>query len=151
MKKMWFVLLSLATTLPIQATAAPPKTLQDLLPGIQWEKRVLTLDCDCDGLNDSAYLGRFKGHIFVGFASGADSSVDLLEFSVSPGLQQAICAEPAKLEVESLDYDPTNTIGKIEGFVRSKTCKGLRLSGGDCDAIHIFWNHKTKSLNWWRL
>ncbi len=151
MKKMLVVILLLGSTLPIHASAAPPKRLRDLLPGIQWEQQALTLDCDCDGRNDRAFLGRFKGRIFVGFASGAGSKVDLLEFSVNPNVQAAICSEPAKLEVESLDFDPTKSIGKVDGFVRSKTCQGLRLSGGGCDAIHIFWNRKTQALNWWRL
>lgn len=151
MNKVWFVSVLLGLTLPPQSSAVPPKQLRDLLPGIQWEKQALTLDCDCDGRNDRAYLGRFKGRVFVGFASGTGSKVDLLEFSVNPNVQAAICSEPAKLEVESLDVDPTRSIGKVDGFIRSKTCQGLRLSGGGCDAIHIFWNRKTKSLNWWRL
>lgn len=151
MIKIWLVILFLGLALPLTASAAPPKQLRDLLPSIQWEKQALTLDCDCDGRNDHAYLGRFKGRVFVGFASGTGSKVDLLDFSVNPNVQAAICSEPAKLEVESLDVDLTRTIGNIDGFVRSKTCQGLRLSGGGCDAIHIFWNRKTKSLNWWRL
>lgn len=151
MRKIWFLTLLLELALSMQASAAPPKQLRDLLPGIQWENQALTLDCDCDGRKDRAYLGRFKGRVFVGFASGTGSKVDLLEFSVNPNVQAAICSEPAKLEVESLDIDPSKTIGNIDGFVRSKTCQGLRLSGGGCDAIHIFWNRKTKSLNWWRL
>ena len=139
------------STAPGQSNAGPPKKLQDLLPGIQWETRVLTLDCDCDGKNDRVYLGRFKGNVFVGFVS-ATGSVDMLEFAVNPSVQRAICREPAKLDVESLDYDPTEAVGRIDGFVRSKTCKGLRLSGGGgCDHVHIFWNRKTGSLDWWRL
>lgn len=134
-----------------QGGTVPPKKLLDMVPGVQWDASVLTLDCDCDGRGDHAYLGRFKGHVIVGFASANGSTVDFLEFSVDAGVQKAICREPAKLEVESLDYDPTKAVGKLDGFVRSKTCKGLRLSGGECDAIHIFWNRKTKSLDWWRL
>jgi hypothetical protein len=149
--KMLFLILHIGAALPFQASSPPPKQLQDLLPGIQWEKQALTLDCDCDGRDDRAYLGRFKGRVFVGFAAGTGSKVDLLEFSVNPNVQAAICSEPAKLEVESLDIDPTRTMGNIDGFVRSKTCQGLRLSGGGCDAIHIFWDRKGNSLNWWRL
>jgi hypothetical protein len=56
------------------------------------------------------------------------------------------------LEIESLDYDPAeNGGGKLDGFERSRTFKGLRLSGGECDDVHLFWNHITKHLNWWRL
>lgn len=50
--------------------------------------------------------------------------VDLLEFSLNPNAQAAICSEPVKLEVESLDVDPTKSMGKIDGFVRSKACQG---------------------------
>jgi hypothetical protein len=24
------------------------------------------------------------------------------------------------------------------------------LSGGECDPIHIYWNHNTRRLEWWR-
>jgi len=68
------------------------------------------------------------------------------------GQQAAICSEPAKLEIESLDYEPAEDAGgKLEGFDRSRTVKGMRLSGGECDDVHLFWNHITKHLNWWRL
>ena len=26
----------------------------------------------------------------------------------------------------------------------------LGLTGGECDSIHLFWNHASKSLDWWR-
>ena len=121
----WLFGLLIGLVAPAQTGTAPPKILAELVPGVVWESRVLSLDCDCDGKPDRAYLGRFKGHVFVGFASANGSTVDFLEFAVDAGKQAAICREPAKLELESLDYDPTEAV--------------------------FFWNRKAKALDWWRL
>lgn len=49
-------------------------------------------------------------------------------------------------------YDLIEAFGENpEGFRQSKTCKGLRLTDGECDSMHIFWNHETKHIDWWRL
>jgi hypothetical protein len=119
---------------------------------IRWETwSVLRGDFDGDGRVDQALLGRGPKRVFVGVVYSSGGKPDILEFAISSGQQAAICSEPAKLEVESLDYDPSDTVGKLEGFERSRTAKGLRLSGGECDDVHLFWNHITKHLGWWRL
>jgi hypothetical protein len=121
-------------------------------PDIQWDaKSALRADFDCDGSLDEAFLGRSAGKVYVGVVRAGVEQPEILEFGVDPSRQAAICQEPAKLAIESLDYDPTEEVGRIDGFVRSRRCKGLVLSGGECDEIHLFWNHKTKHVTWWRL
>lgn len=125
--------------------------LSEAVPGVQWDaKSGLRADLDCDGRADQAFLGRNAGRVYVGLVRAAATKPEILDFAVDAGSQKAICAEPAKLVVESLNYDPTEAVGPIDGFRRSRTCKGLRLSGGECDSVHLFWNHASKSLDWWR-
>jgi hypothetical protein len=121
-------------------------------PEVRWDaKSGVRADFDCDERPDRAFLGRNAGRVYVGLVRAAGQKPEILEFAVSAAVQEAICAEPAKLAIESLDYDPTEAVGTIDGFRRSRTCKGLRLSGGECDSIHLFWNHASKSLDSWPL
>ena len=121
-------------------------------PAVRWDAASeVTADIDCDGRPDQALLGRSDGRVYVGLVASGQPRPEILGFSIGGGIQDAICAEPAVLRVESLDYDANKAVRRIDGFRRSKRCKGLRLSGGECDSIHFFWNHRTKELDWWRL
>jgi len=144
------------TTPSAEITSAQPlqpiQVLSAAAPDVAWSAGShLTADFDCDGRADHAFLGRSAGRVYVGLVRDASPEPEVLDFAVDSGVQAAICGEPAELAVESLDYDPTEAVGPIEGFMRSQSCKGLRLSGGECDSVHFFWNHKTRELNWWRL
>jgi hypothetical protein len=58
----------------------------------------------------------------------------------------------AELTVEGLDYDPNQDIGyELEGFQRSKSCKGLNLADGLTDSAHIYWNLKAHRFDDWTL
>ncbi len=121
-------------------------------PDVQWDaKSALRADFDCDGSLDEAFLGRAAGKVFVGVVRAGVEQPEILMFGVCGGSQSAICQEPAKLAIESLNYDPAKDIGAIEGFRPSRRCKALLLSGGECDPIHLFWNYKSMHLGWWRL
>jgi len=154
----WILLVAALLGLPAQSVTRQVtrdgalRQLSSARPDIRWDpKSGLIADFDCDGSPDVAFLGRTEGKVFVGLVRAASTKPEILEFAVDPAVQAAICNEPAKLALESLDYDPTEAVGRIDGFVRSRRCKGLVLSGGDCDEIHLFWNHKTHRLGWWRL
>jgi hypothetical protein len=41
--------------------------------------------------------------------------------------------------------------GVPDGYAYSKKCQGLQLVAGECDKFHVFWNKRSKSLDWWRL
>jgi hypothetical protein len=143
-----------AASQSLPASASPRTALDRLsatVPGVQWDaKSGLRADLDCDGRADQAFLGRSAGRVYVGVVRAAATKPEILDFAVDAGIQEAICAEPAKLVVESLDYDPSDAVGPIDGFRRSRTCKGLELSGGECDSVHLFWNHALKRIDWWR-
>ncbi len=134
-------------------SAAVLRAVEAYAPDVKWQAiSELAADLDCDGRPDHALLGRHSGNVYVGVVLSSERKPQVLGFAVDPGIQNAICAEPAVLSVESLDYDPPEEMGSIAvaGFRRSKRCKGLRLEGGECDSIHFFWNHKTRRLEWWR-
>ena len=144
-------MIGVAAVAHAQDTAAF-RALATFEPGVRWEAASeLTADIDCDGRSDQALLGRGDGRVYVGVIVSSRMRPEILGFGVGSAVHDAICAEPAVLRVESLDYDPKKAGGRVDGFRRSKRCKGLRLSGGACDSIHFFWNHRTKELDWWRL
>ena len=121
--------------------------LEQADPRVRWEQRsMLRDDFDCDGVADLAALGRVEQKIVVGLARAAVDSPDLLEFAIDPAAQAGICTEPASLSIEPQDRPD----GELEGFRPSRSCKGLVLSDGECDPVHIYWNHERKRPGWWR-
>jgi hypothetical protein len=118
-------------------------------PKIAWdEESVVAADLDCDGREDYAIGGR-EGEDYVVMAIlGPPSSRSAVSVLVFDGAE--LCGKAVALSAESLDYDPAEA-GDLPGFQPSKTCKGLNVNSGECDAFHIFWNHEDKELDWWRL
>ena len=118
---------------------------------VAWDAATrLVGDVDCDGIADTAFVGRTKSRVFVGLVRAASASPEVLSFAIDSGIQQAVCSDKAVLIFESLDYDPGEAVGEVPGFQRSVTCKGLDLGDGDCDSIHMFWNTATQHLDDWR-
>ena len=103
-------------------------------------------DIACDHRSDQAYFGRAPGKVYVGLFRARNKKPQILEFGVSGRYQNAICQAPGALAVESLEYE----LQEAEGFQRATVCKGLVLSDDACDPIHLFWNHASQLLNWWR-
>ena len=108
-------------------------------------------DFDCDGTADSAFVGRGPTEIHVGVVGGARGAPTVLRFAIGADQQAGVCTAAAVLAFESLDYDPAQLVGPLEGFQRSVRCKGLLLSDGQCDAVHIYWNDASRQFDWWRL
>jgi hypothetical protein len=128
------------------------RTLATYGPDILWQpESELSGDIDCDGRPDQALLGRRDDRVYVGVVVSSKPRPEILGFTAGGTVHDAICPEPPVLKIESLDYDPKKTIGRLDGFRRSKRCKGLRLSSGSCSSLRFFWNHKTDELDWWRL
>ncbi len=122
---------------------------------IKWDpSSVVKADVDCDGAPDTArlgYVGKNRVRLSVTFA--ATKTVQSLDFGWGDSMaQDSLCGTEAVLTVEDLDYDLAEIFGEApEGFKKSKTCKGLNVSGGECDSMHIYWDHQTKQIEWWRL
>lgn len=120
---------------------------------VRWElQSVLVADVDCDGRLDSAFVGRSPARVAVGLIRAGGLAPDVISFGThGAAVEDEVGSSDARLTLESLDYDPRDPIGEIDGFQRSKVCKGLTLGDGETDSIHIFWNHKSHRLYWWRL
>ena len=118
---------------------------------VKWDSSSRVIgDVDCDGVADSAFIGRASTVVHVGLIRATAASPEILSFGVGGAAQDAVCSDKAALVVESLDYDPKDAVGKVAGFKRSTGCKGLNLGDGECDRIHMFWNSNTHHLDWWR-
>ena len=72
----------------------------------------------------------------------------VLRFGVGASRQDAICDLPASIKVVPLSC--TADAGPLPGCVNTKGAQALVLSGGECDAIYIYWDHRTARLSWWR-
>ncbi len=149
------MLLSLA----FMATAADFKSAQAQLeathPGLKW-KASLVGDFNCDSIADQAYAAQSREHFYVAVALSPESNapkLSVLRLQLKGNSQDSLCGQPPfPLELESMDYDPTQAIGSLpSGFRQSATCSGIRLIPGECDSFHIYWSFESNELDWWRL
>lgn len=128
-------------------------TLTRAHPEIKWEKSsLITADFNGDKLKDSAALGyKNKDQVLIGILMGhlKNGKPQLLPFGIGAGIQEAICALPATLSAEPLECTAEDS--PLPGCKQLAGAKGLFLSGGECDPIHLYWNHLTKQMDWWRL
>ncbi len=123
--------------------------LGEARPLAQWEpSSLLRADVDCDGVEDVAALGHHAGDLVVAVVPGSGAEPETFQFAISGSRQDAICNVPARLELAPLAEDPPQG---VQGFRRSETCQGLRLSGEFCNHdVFLYWNHQTNHLDWWR-
>lgn len=139
-----------------QASAAAPlrEALEPVALNVgKAQPAVMKADIDCDGVEDTARMEYVEDRVRVTVTLAATKTSQSLEFGLgNSGAQESLCGTEATLEIEDMDYDLIEMFGENpEGFRESKTCKGLRLSDDECDSMHMFWNHKTKHIDWWRL
>lgn len=122
---------------------------------VEWDKKsIIEVDINCDGKKDYAILGKSKQGVTVALVVGPvskKSRIESFEFLVGKQTQDSLCQLPATLQPESLDYDPTEAVGKLPGFKPSKKCMAFVLSDDACDSFHFYWNHRANALDWWRL
>lgn len=136
---------------PPQATSqAPPAIAEDADDA---HSAAAKADVDCDGVEDTARMEYVVDRVRVTVTLAATKISQSLEFGLGDSMaQDSLCGTEATLEIEGMDYDLIEAFGENpEGFRQSKTCKGLRLMGGECDSMHIFWNHDAQHIDWWRL
>jgi hypothetical protein len=141
--------LVIAHALLAQDSVSVEKAATRYVPGVAWQRRsIISGNFTCHGRKDQAILGIGASEIVIAvFVNGLDSRPEVLRYSV-----KARNRKTAELKIEDLDYDPKEMIGSdLDGFTRSKSCKGLNLSDGETDSAHIYWNHKSQRFEDWTL
>jgi len=113
----------------------------------------LRVDLDGDGAPESIRLVQENAQVSITVEgqSVTDGS-QTLTFGVDPARQDAVCTLPVTLTPAASDCAP-EALGAqtLPGCVVKPTARGLTLSDGQCDAIHLYWNHDTRGLAWWRM
>ena len=90
------------------------RALSKTAPKVQWDKASMTVgDITCDGRADTVFFGHSGRKVYVGLFRASTRKVQVLEFRVGAGFQDAICQEPAHLALESLDYEMDSP---VDGF-----------------------------------
>ena len=110
-------------------------------------------DINCDGNKDSARIAQVNDKVVLTVVLHDGTIANELSFGVGdPMRQDALCGMSAHLNSEQMTEDLSVILEQNpEGYRPSSACIGLNISGGECDSIHIFWNHVTNELNWWRI
>ncbi len=110
----------------------------------------VTADVDGDGRADAAWIQLEQGEVVVSVRRGSDTAapVQRLAFAVDASQQAAICDLPASLAVHPLFCSPADE--PLPGCRNERRSKEVTLTGGDCDPIHLYWNHDAGRVTWWR-
>jgi hypothetical protein len=121
---------------------------------IDWDSDSKKLtDIDCDGIPDEVIVG-YSDTTFQLKVTPSSSNVPLkLEFALGNSFNQAaLCGTTVFIKTYQTNSESIKEeFGEVfEGYQSAAGCFDINLSGGDCDSINVFWNHKTKGLNWWR-
>lgn len=125
-------------------------------PKVTWEKIVGHGDINCDGIDDYVVKGKADKRVYIDVVLGPvknTSTVTGLDFGIGcEKYQDSLFEKNPTVQIVPLDYDPEEELGgALEGFQRSKKCKGIEVGGEESDPMNIYWNHKTNSIGWWRL
>ncbi len=110
-------------------------------------------DIDCDGNIDTAHISQTGDEVVLTVTLHDGRIANQLVFGLGDSMRQdGLCGVQAYLNPEEMENDLSEILGQNpEGYRPSGACLGLNISGGECDSIHIFWNHVTNEMNWWRL
>ena len=140
-----FLLILLSQARSVRQTAIEVAASR-YVPGVTWQpKSVVAADFTCRGRTEQAILGLSKSEIVIAvFLNGTSSAPEVLRDTVRN-------REDVELKTETLDYDPKDIVGDLEGFQRSQVCRGLNLGDGMIDSKHIYWNHASLRFDSWTL
>jgi len=121
------------------------------------EPEAITADIDCDGKQDVAKITYQKSKLVLSVHLGASGKEQSLIFGLGSGDEQdSFCSTTIFLSKEAPeshkeDSDTSESETLLEGHIIQKDCVNLKLSDEMCDSIHVYWNHTTNQLDWWRL
>lgn len=109
----------------------------------------ISADVNGDGVADVITLVQNASRATVKVTlGGGRPGTSSLEFGVNESAQNALCALPATLVVEDLACASKDA--SLPGCDPQRGGEVMRLSAGDCDAMHLYWDARTNKLAWWR-
>jgi hypothetical protein len=141
--------------IPLLASAQVPETVAaatKFAPAVKWKPDSMILgDFSCRRRVERVILGTNKSEIVVAiFLGPLTAPPNFLRYSSS--VRDPATAE---LKTEDLDFEPKrfeSEVGYIpDGLRPSRICKGLNLSDGKIDSVHIYWNHNANEFSDWVL
>lgn len=142
----------------ILARLGPDAAAQDIVQRLPLDLKwtvAAAIDLNCDSTQDYVFVANDRTHYYVAAAVapfGQSSAATYVRFALDGDSQDALCGKPGELQEETLDSDVVESLGdEPEGWMRSASCKGLRLESGDCDSFHLYWNARHQKIDWWRL
>jgi hypothetical protein len=113
----------------------------------------LRVDLDGDGTPERVQLNQANAQVTITVESNtlADGA-QTLTFGVDSARQDAVCALPVTLTPAASDCAPEALVAQtLSGCMAKPAARGLTLSDGQCDAIHLYWNYDTRGFAWWRM
>ncbi len=112
-------------------------------------------DFDCDGKIDTANIQTINKEVVLSVELGNKNKSNKLTFGLdNPSSQTSLCGTVAYLSTEppsDSEYFEMALGERPEGYNTNSQCLDLNISSGECDSVHVYWNHNTSMFNWWRL
>jgi hypothetical protein len=121
---------------------------------VPW-RYVQTIDINCEETPDDIFTASDEHWFYVAAVLGpvrVDSHYSIVAFALGGDYQESLCGPVSGLTTEPLSSAMADATGEEElGYRIIEGCSGLRLQSGECDPFHIYWNHMSNALDWWRL
>ncbi|MFO1226406.1 hypothetical protein [Roseateles sp.] len=154
MRSIAFCLAAALWAIACRADGLSEQMLRDVVnakPSVRWDAAsVVPGNFDGKSSGRGAMLGYAGSKVYLAIQTGTRAErprYQFLEFGVGATAQAAICTAPAKLEVYPLDCSADGDA--LPGCKASKGASGLSIVDGDCDSIHLYWDHDAKLMRWW--
>lgn len=123
-------------------------------PEVKWdESSLVTADLDGDGQPDQAALGYVGEHFVVVIGKSTRSGTfktQFLMFGINGQDRDATCGPTINLDVLPLRCAVVGGGDKLPGCAKYKSSASLSAGSGECDPIHLYWNHDHDQVVWWR-
>lgn len=113
-----------------------------------------SIDIDCDGVPENVAINVSEHDFDVSVVASSNKKKSSLTFGLGQSSRQdAICSLSPKFssgDVASKEMHLKMYGEENDGYKYEQSCKELVIADDDCDAIYVFFNHKTGVLNWAR-
>jgi len=112
---------------------------------------VVQADLDRSGQLDTAQLGVAAESVGL-FVKIDSSPLPIIEIPIDSSQQFGICPGAAPgISVVPQSEAPLNALGETpRGYEICPECVEIVVSGGECDALHFYWDTVKNELSWWR-